>query len=172
MILEWNFCFILNLQRCKEEDYNWIEDKKIKDSNTLKRPDLLLDLEEHVLIVEIDEHQHKKVSIKSKKERREKKKSTMTRQERIKMYEKNRTEELKKNIDKPLIIIRLNPDKYESEGVVYKSPWKKTKENKYEVINQQEWDKRLTKLFEEITVNISDKPEANIKIVKLFFDED
>ncbi|MBT4942109.1 MAG: hypothetical protein HON29_03640, partial [Candidatus Magasanikbacteria bacterium] len=39
-------------------EYDWIHDKKIQDGCSKRRPDLMLDLLTHVIIVEIDEEQH------------------------------------------------------------------------------------------------------------------
>lgn len=39
-------------------DFTWIQDKKVQDGCSSKRPDLLLDLGYQVIIIEIDENQH------------------------------------------------------------------------------------------------------------------
>ena len=42
----------------KFSEYNWISDKIISGGCSRKRPDLLLELEEQIIIIEIDENQH------------------------------------------------------------------------------------------------------------------
>ncbi len=78
----------------KEKFNNAILDKKIEGSNENFRPDFLLKLETHSIIVEIDERQH------VKKDYNE-------------YLEKIRLESFKSSLgDKLLIVIRLNPDNY------------------------------------------------------------
>ena len=42
----------------KYSEYNWISDKIISGGCSRRRPDLLLELEEQIIIIEIDENQH------------------------------------------------------------------------------------------------------------------
>lgn len=44
--------------RKKFPNFTWVNDKSVKDGCSLKRPDLLLDLGSHVIIVEVDENNH------------------------------------------------------------------------------------------------------------------
>jgi hypothetical protein len=39
-------------------EFDWVNDRKIQDRCSLRRPDLLLDLGDQVIIVEIDENRH------------------------------------------------------------------------------------------------------------------
>jgi hypothetical protein len=71
-----------------------ILDKKIEGSNQKFRPDFLLKLETHSVIVEIDERQHVRKNYNEE-------------------LEKRRLESFKSSLDnKLLIVIRLNPDNY------------------------------------------------------------
>jgi hypothetical protein len=50
---------VVDFVKNKFPEITWISDKTVKDGCSRKRPDLLLDLGYQVLIVEIDENQHR-----------------------------------------------------------------------------------------------------------------
>jgi hypothetical protein len=133
--------------------YDWLFNKHIKNSKYKYRPDALLDLETHTIIIEIDEYQHA-------------------------LYDED--DEEKRILDiydalekKKIVLIRFNPDSYRDEnGDLIKSPWiyyrtklklssdKKLLEN---------WDERLLKLKNNINNSIENIPDKNIEIIKLYF---
>jgi hypothetical protein len=39
-------------------NFDWVYDKKVEDGCSMKRPDLLLDMGSHIIIVEVDENKH------------------------------------------------------------------------------------------------------------------
>ena len=39
-------------------EFSWVCDKKVQDGCSLRRPDLLLDMGTHIIIVEVDENKH------------------------------------------------------------------------------------------------------------------
>lgn len=107
---------------------NWVCDKNVKGSK--KRPDLLLQLESHVLIVEIDEEQHNQP-----------------------FYEKDhlRQQEIWEAVDyQDLIFIRFNPDEYtDSTGTVIKSCWVEDDNKKIHPVPET-WNSRLATLKSRI----------------------
>jgi hypothetical protein len=137
----------------KFPDLSWVCDKAIKDGCSKKRPDLLVDLGYQIIIIEIDENQHSNYEC---------------------SCENKRIMELSQDLQhRPIIFIRFNPDKYESNGVKIDSCWgldgrgmcavKKTK--------KLEWQERLDSLSLQIEYwlkpeNITDKM---IETIHLFY---
>jgi len=77
-------------------EYDWIHDKKINGGCSKRRPDLMLDLLTHVIVVEVDENQHKYYDS---------------------ICNNMRTMQLSQdNAHRPSVFIRFNPDGYTKEG--------------------------------------------------------
>jgi hypothetical protein len=152
----------------KEEfkKYDWRCDKTIPGGSSGKRPDLLLDLGDKVLLVEIDENKHKTHDNES---------------------EKKRIMDIWQDIGfRPMIIIRFNPDDYYAESKINESGkkkitscWASNKEGICAVkkCKVDEWAYRLETLKEHIEYWIHDEidytrgKDDNVIIDYLFFDE-
>jgi len=140
----------------KEEFKNkdWINDKKVYDGCSKRRPDILLDLGYEIIIVEIDENQHMN-------------------------YENNcenkRLMELSQDLGhRPIIFIRFNPDSYiKKDAKKELSCWGINGDGICVVKRKKEWKSRLKKLKDEIEYNLEEKnkSEKMIKVVSLFYDE-
>ena len=138
-------------------EYSWISDKKIEDGCSKRRPDLLLDLGYHIIIIEIDETQHKNYD---------------------EICENKRIMEISQDLGhRPIIFIRFNPDSYKNkENKLINSCWQINKlgicciNKKYE----NEWNNRLKILKQtiEFWCNENNKSTKMIEIVELFFDEE
>jgi hypothetical protein len=77
-------------------NFTWVADKKIQDGCSLRRPDLLLDLGEQIIIVEVDENKHNNYDC---------------------SCENKRLMELSKDLyHKPIVFIRFNPDSYKNQN--------------------------------------------------------
>jgi hypothetical protein len=134
--------------------YTWIADKRIQDGCSRKRPDLLLDLGYQVIIIEVDENQHRDYDC---------------------SCENKRLMELSKDVNhRPIVFIRFNPDEYTTKCTKIPSCWKidKTgicvlKKNKI-----TEWNNRLQTLKDHIDYwcQIENKTDKTIEIVQLFYD--
>jgi hypothetical protein len=134
---------------------NWNFDKQIPDGCSRRRPDAILDLGYHVIIVEIDENQHSTYDC---------------------SCENKRIMQLSQDVGhRPMIFIRFNPDGYNVGEKRITSCWgvnmhgiaiiKKTQ--------QKEWAKRLTTLANQITYwtqpeNVTNK---TVEIIQLYYDE-
>jgi hypothetical protein len=134
-------------------DFTWTADKKIQDGCSKRRPDLLVDLGYQIVIVEIDEDQHKDYDC---------------------SCENKRIMEISKDLGhRPIVFIRFNPDKYITNGTTIHSCWglnskglcsiKKNKEN--------EWKKRLETLKTQINywIDTENKTSKLIETVHLFY---
>jgi hypothetical protein len=137
-------------------EYDWISDKKVMDGCSKRRPDLLLDLGYQVLIIEIDETQHRDYDC---------------------SCENKRMMEISKDVDhRPIIFIRFNPDTYiNKDNEIVKSCWKV---NNLGIccINKKketEWNKRLESLKSTIEYwcNDKNKTDKTLEIIHLYYDE-
>lgn len=138
------------------EKYSWVVDKKISDGCSKKRPDLLLDLGYQVLIIEVDEEQHKRTTYDIS-------------------CENKRLMELSQDVNhRPTIFIRFNPDDYKINNKTITSCWKINKNGicSLKKSKKKEWEERLTSLKSQIDywINPENKTEKTIEIIQLYFD--
>jgi hypothetical protein len=136
------------------DGFTWICDKRVQDGCSRRRPDLLLDMGSHVLVVEVDENQHTEYEC---------------------SCENKRLMEISQDIGhRPLIFIRFNPDGYiDIRDIKIKSCWIMNKQSGIlyvPKIKQTEWDKRLFILKETVEYWIHQRPEKMVEIVQLFYD--
>ena len=136
----------------KYPDFNWIADKKIQDGCSLRRPDLLLELGSHVIIIEIDENKHNSYDC---------------------SCHNKRTMEISQDIGhRPVIFIRFNPDAYvNQEGKKVTSCWRL---NGYGILNipkskRNEWNTRIIALYQQIEYWMNNIPEKTVETVELFY---
>ena len=86
-----------------KHSHPWITDKRIDGGCSRRRPDLLLDLMDQVIIVEIDENHHIEYDC---------------------SCENKRIMELSQDLaHRPIVFIRFNPDEYEKDGTRITSCW-------------------------------------------------
>ena len=130
-------------------------DKIIQDGCSKKRPDVQIDLGYQVVIVEIDENQHKSYDC---------------------SCENKRLMEISQDYNhRPIIFIRFNPDEYISNGNKIKTCWKVLK-NGIMTINKSkelEWDERLNTLKTQIEYwcdpnNITNK---TVEVIHLYYNQ-
>ena len=136
-------------------EYDWIHDKKIQDGCSKRRPDLMLDLLTHVIIVEIDEEQHNDYSS---------------------ICESMRTMQLSQdNAHRPSVFIRFNPDSYRCSGQKIPSCFTVNKLGICVISKKQimQWNNRLEVLREEINkwINVDVCNLKTVQEVYLFYDK-
>jgi len=142
------------VDRVKETypDFDWVHDKKIQDGCSKRRPDLLLDLGSHIIIIEIDEDKHSGYD---------------------NTCENKRLMELSQDVHhRPIVFIRFNPDKYiDSEGNIIKSCWRLNKQGVMTIMKtkEEEWKQRVDKLKETIQHWIDNMSDKTIEIVELYY---
>jgi hypothetical protein len=133
-------------------DFTWVSDKKIKDGCSKRRPDLLLDLGTHIIIIEIDENKHSSYDC---------------------TCENKRLMELSQDVGhRNIIFIRFNPDGYKTtDGTTIKSCWRTSPTGLMSIVNtkKDEWENRLQSLVEQIKYWLDNKPEKMVEIVELFY---
>jgi hypothetical protein len=130
-------------------DFDWVTDKRVKDGCSARRPDLLLDLGSHIVIVEIDENKHSNYEC---------------------SCENKRLMELSQDLQhRPIVFIRFNPDAYiDVDGKQIKSCWKMTA-SVMSIRNKKQWSARLDTLKEQITYWIEFPSDKTVEIVELFY---
>lgn len=134
-------------------DLSWVVDKPIQKGTSQKRPDILLDLDKYVIIVEIDENQHRTYA---------------------NICENKRLMQLSQDLKfKTCVFIRFNPDEYiRKDSTKIKSCWEPNKKGILTTSNyKSEWNNRLKRLKCEIKYWISHEPKKMIEVVELFYDE-
>lgn len=134
---------------------SWITDKIVKDGCSSRRPDLLLELGYQIIIIEVDENQHKKYDC---------------------SCNNKRIMELSlDNNHRPVIFIRFNPDDYINQiGDKVKSCWSVTKQTGIlKIGNKKEWAARLDSLKRQIEywVHPDNKTGKTVETVQLYYDE-
>ena len=122
-------------------------DKKIKCGCSGRKPDWFIDCFKYSIIIELDEDQHKYTSCDEK-----------------------RMMELFTDLgNRPLVLIRINPDKYEGKTKKRKGCFDFDEKNTL-ICNEKKFNKRFNILVEMIKYFIDNEPEKEFTTEKLFFD--
>lgn len=131
-------------------EQTWIQDKRILDGCSSRRPDLLCDLGDQVLMIEVDEGRHSKYDC---------------------SCENKRIMELSKDVGhRPIVFIRFNPDSYVDEkGKTHRSCWKHNKFGTCSIAIRDAWANRLKCLKETITYWLENRTDKTIETIYLYF---
>ena len=122
-------------------------DKKIKCGCSGRMPDWFIDCYKYSIIIELDEDQHKSTSC-----------------------DKKRMMELFTDLgNRPLVMIRINPDKYKIGKEKIEGCFEFDEKNIIKCL-RKEFNKRFNLLVKTIKYYIDDEPTKEITIEKLFFD--
>jgi hypothetical protein len=134
-------------------DVDWVWNRRIQDGCSRRQPDLILDLGFQVVIIEVDENQHRNGYT----------------------CENKRVMELSLDVGhRPIVFIRFNPDGYKTSEKVVKSCWgmnNKTHTCRVNPGKKQEWNDRLDKLCETIEYWANTPTLKTIETIHLFYDE-
>jgi hypothetical protein len=132
--------------------FTWVADKKVQDGCSKRRPDLLLDLGSHIIIVEVDENKHTDYDC---------------------SCEHKRLMELSQDLHhRPIVFIRFNPDDYTTQdNTLVKSCWKVNKLGVMQIMKtkESEWKERMECLKQQIQYWIDNQTEKTVEIVELFY---
>tara|TARA_B100001094_G_scaffold283809_1_gene296817 strand:- start:310 stop:984 length:675 start_codon:yes stop_codon:yes gene_type:complete len=125
-----------------------------------KRPDIVFICENYVIVIEVDEFQHKHNSQPGEIYSKENEKNKMN---------LIREHYLKEN--KKTIYLRFNPDDYlNKNNIKIKSPWEKNENRKLVLINKDDWDNRLRILKQKIDYYLKKEKIKNNSTNYLFYD--
>ena len=132
--------------------FTWVADKRVQDGCSLRRPDLLLDMGSHIIIVEVDENKHTDYDC---------------------SCEHKRLMQISQDLQhRPIVFIRFNPDAYTNQdGALIKSCWRLNKIGVMLIVKnkQTEWEERIDALKQQIQYWIDNPTEKTIEIVELFY---
>ena len=132
----------------KFSDLNIIFNRKIDNGCSNRRPDIFIECFTHTIIIECDENQHSGYSCENK-----------------------RIMEIFQDLgNRPLVLIRFNPDAYIEESKKIPSPFKYTKSGLLS-LNKPEWKWRIKELNRAIFNNLSIIPTKEITIIHLFYSD-
>ncbi len=124
-------------------------DKTINGGCSKRRPDGFLDLLTHIIIIEIDENEHKSYDD---------------------TCNNRRTMELSQDVDhRPIVFIRLNPDGYTLNDKRMKGSFSLTKKTGELKVSKKEFNKRLNSLIESVDHHMIHIPDKTILIEYLYF---
>lgn len=134
----------MKLKECLTVQYpekTIVHDKRVECH--LYRPDFVFDMGSHVIVIELDENQHKKYDT---------------------SCDNKRLMSIFHGLgSRPMVMIRFNPDKYDSTPGCFKKDGQLSGQGK-------EWKLRTEKLKSRIDFWISSQPEREITMEHLFFD--
>ena len=130
----------------------WIADKKVKDGCSLRRPDLLVDMGTHIIIIEVDENKHSTYDC---------------------SCENKRLMEISQDVGhRPIVFIRFNPDGYTDQaGTIIKSCWKLNKLGVMQITKNRlkDWEERIDSLKQQIQYWVTTPTEKTIEIIELYY---
>ena len=126
-------------------EQTWIQDKRIADGCSAKRPDLLCDLGDQVIIIEIDEDQHTVYDC---------------------SCENKRLMELSKDVShRPMILIRFNPDAYDDTPTC----WRINSLGTCSIVSESEWNARLQTLKDQVAYWLTNRTAKTVECIQLYF---
>lgn len=143
--------FVNNMDETK--DLTWVHDKIIEGGCSKRRPDLLVDMGSHVVIVEVDEQQHADYD------------TTCDQVRNMNLWEDLQC--------RPIVFIRFNPDKYTKQDNTVPSCWTLNKKGLcvLKTSMKKEWTTRLLGLQESIIYWTKNVPSEMLTIRYLFYNE-
>ena len=134
-------------------EIGWVHNKRLNVGNTKYRPDLQYEFDTHILLIEIDENQHVAYDH---------------------GYDDERVNGISANTkQKPIVIIRFNPDYYRIDGKSISSCWVKNEQGIASIKDDKvdEWNDRLNTLKHHISNWIGNDVtiRSYVDVVYLFF---
>ena len=142
------------VDRVKNEfpGFSWVCDKKVVDGCSKRRPDLLLDMGSHIIIIEVDENKHDTYDC---------------------SCENKRLMEISQDVGhRPIVFIRFNPDNYvDKDGKKISSCWKVNGYGVMQVSKTKivEWEERIKALLAQIQYWVDNNTEKTVEIIELFY---
>jgi hypothetical protein len=134
-------------------EMSWVWDVRVMDGCSGRRPDLVCDMGPYVMIIEVDERQHR---------------------DYVCACENKRMMLISQDVGhKPIVFIRFNPDAYLTNKGRVSSCWKHNKQSILVVPKekQRDWSGRLEALKNAVEYWRVNDPAKMIEVVEMFYDE-
>lgn len=124
-------------------------DRKISGGCSLKRPDIFIDLLTHVIIIEVDENQHRYTSCENKR--------------LVQLYEDV--------AHRPCVFLRFNPDSYKDiDGKRQKGCFKYTQTGLCVIDSEKRMDERLEPVYKSLRTHLTTPLEKSIHVEQFWYD--
>jgi hypothetical protein len=137
---------------CTFPNFSWVADKRVADGCSRRRPDLLVDIGTHLIIIEVDENKHDTYDC---------------------SCENKRLMELSQDVGhRPIVFIRFNPDQYiDHKGNKISSCWHLDGRGFMVVPKSRadEWEHRINCLKTTINYWVDNPTDKTVEIVELFY---
>ena len=132
------------------KDLNIILDKTIDSACSKRRPDMFIDLLTHVVIIEVDENQHKQTSCENKR--------------MMQLYQDV--------AHRPCVFIRFNPDSYRDVDNKYiKGCFKYTKAGVCVIDSDKRLITRLEPVYEALNKYLIEPQDKSVHVEQYWYDE-
>jgi len=146
---------VADFMRAEFPDYTLVFDKRVEGGCSARRPDILLDMGDYVIVIEVDENQHQSYDC---------------------TCENKRIMQIFQDCgSRPLTMIRFNPDQYyDNQGRSVPSCWEIAKSTGICIVKtkkKDEWANRLASLADTIKLQTQLEEHKDIDVVHLFYDE-
>lgn len=133
----------------KYPNFDILYDKIIDNACSKRRPDIFIDLGYHVLIIEVDENQHKSYD---------------------NYCEESRLNQIMLDLNcRKLKLIKFNPDKYREDNKIIPSCFKNEKISGCLVPDKERLNYRLLKLKEQIDIFLIERKDDDLLEIKYLF---
>ena len=137
----------------KFPEFSWVSDKIIEDGCSKRRPDLRCDFGSHIIIVEIDENQHRDYDC---------------------SCENKRLMEISQDVGhRPIVFIRFNPDDYiNKNNEKVQTCWRLNKLGVMSIMikYKEVWENRLNVLIDRIQYWIENLTDKTVEVEQLYYD--
>ena len=144
---------VVNFVRKSLLEYSMIFNSRVPGGKSRRRPDIFIDFDTHVVIIEIDEYQHIGYSSENK-----------------------RMTEIMADVGlRPLVFIRFNPDSFiDDNGKRVAGCWKKGISGPPFIVptESEQWNERLQCLKYTLECFMEQVPVKDVDVVHLFFTKD
>ena len=128
--------------------YDFIHDQAMQGGCSRKRPDMLLDCLTHSIVIEIDENQHTD----------------------YKCEEKRMMQIFMDLGERPLVILRFNPDRYTNfDNQVIHGLFHFDSNNVLQIVDIQDLHQRIGALVQRINSHVDNIPSREVTLEKLFY---
>ena len=144
----------LECSLCLPVGVGLMKNKQIKSKSgggSGRRPDVLISINRYHILIEIDERQHTSPQYSSENNQ-------------------TRINDIIKDLQTPLVLIRFNPDAYKSQKKTYKSLFAKSRDRLYKIGCVRKFDERMNVLKELVHYYLANEPKEAFVEHKLYYD--
>jgi hypothetical protein len=129
-------------------EVSMIFNKKVDNACSAKRPDVRIEMFTHTIVIECDENKHSTAGY---------------------SCENKRLMEIFRDLgNRPMVVLRFNPDKYTKNEEKIPSCFQSTPTGQLK-LDKKEWKSRIDALVKVIKQHIEEIPEKELTVERLFY---